>query len=288
MRDGSLDSHGFGDDCGHSFGTYGSVDRRSKRKKISVLFAVQFEKTFRTIRHERRPRQGASYSGPSSFLLLRRATNIVPVAPTQVDSGRFSALDEDLSGTDVVEGGGESLSLLANIDESSNFGRVPSEVIAMSDAEGPSRRLVMVSRQEVTPTVIDLPSVVSGESHAPSEAESDVESVPVFNHDNTHNEHSSPVEENMTIVDFTFGAAGRAALQGLNDIDLEAACVMKSPPAFRGHYRSAMRFALSESDRGTDRNDPVRAPTELGSCSCCSLICCSTAEHVEATFRRVV
>ena len=35
---------------------------------------------------------------------------------------------------------------------------------------------------------------------------------------------------------------------------------MKSPPAFlRGHYRSAMCFALSESDRARDRNDPVGA-----------------------------
>ena len=86
-------------------------------------------------------------------------------------------LDEDLSDTEVDEGGGEALSLPANV-ESSNFGRVPSEVIAMSDAEGPTvgRRLVLVSQQEDAPTVMDLPFVVSGESHAPSEAESDVES----------------------------------------------------------------------------------------------------------------
>ena len=45
----------------------------------------------------------------------------------------------------------------------------------MSDAEGPTvgrRRLVLVSQQEVAPTVTDLPSVVSLESHAPSEVES--------------------------------------------------------------------------------------------------------------------
>ena len=205
----------------------------------------------------------ASHRGTSSFLRLRRATSVVAVAPTQVDSGRFSVLDDYLSDTDVDEGGVEALSLLA-VDESSNLERVPSEVIAMSDAEGPTvgrRSLVLVAQQEVAPTV---PSVVSGESHAPSEVESDVESLPVLNPDITNNEHSF-VEEDMPIVDLTFGAAARAALQGLDDVDLEAefctrACVMKSPPAFlRGHYRSAMRFALSESDRARDRNDPVGA-----------------------------
>ena len=110
------------------------------------------------------------------------------------------------------EGGGEALSVPANVDETSNFGRVPSEVIAMSDAEGPSRRLVMVSEQEVSPAVMDLSSVVSGEWHAPSEVGCDVESVPVLNHDNTHNELSSHVEGDMPIVDLTFGAAARAAL----------------------------------------------------------------------------
>ena len=44
------------------------------------------------------------------------------VVPTQVDSGRFSALEDDLSGTDVDEGGVEALSLFA-VDESSNSGR---------------------------------------------------------------------------------------------------------------------------------------------------------------------
>ena len=91
----------------------------------------------------------ASHPGPSSVLRLPRATSVVAVAPAQVDSDLFSALDEELSDTDVDEGGGELLSLLANVDESSNFGGVPSEVIAMYDAESPSRRLVMVSQQEV-------------------------------------------------------------------------------------------------------------------------------------------
>ena len=147
----------------------------------------------------------ASHPGPSSFLRLRRTFSVVAVAPTQVDSGRFSVLDDA-------------------VDESSNLERVPSEVIAMSDAEGPTvgkRRLALVSQQEVAPTVTDLPS----------EVESDVESLPVLNPDNTSNEHSF-VEENMPIVDLAFGAAARAALQGLDEIDLEAgfctrACVMK-------------------------------------------------------------
>ena len=58
------------------------------------------------------------------------------VAPTQVDSGRFSVLNDDLSDTDVDEGVIEVLSLPA-VDESLNLERVPSEVIAMSDAKVP-------------------------------------------------------------------------------------------------------------------------------------------------------
>ena len=42
------------------------------------------------------------------------------VAPTQVDSGRFSVLEDDLSDTDVDEGTVEALSLPA-VDESSNL-----------------------------------------------------------------------------------------------------------------------------------------------------------------------
>ena len=95
-----------------------------------VLWAVQFKKVFRPIRHGQSP-------GPSSFLRLHRATSVVAVAPTQVDSGRFSVLVDDLSDTDVDEGGVEALSLPA-VDESSNLERVPSEVNVMSDAEGPT------------------------------------------------------------------------------------------------------------------------------------------------------
>ena len=63
----------------------------------------------------------------------------------------------------------------------------------MSDAEGSTvdwRRLVLVSQQEVAPTVRDLISNISEESHVPSEVESDVESLPALNPDNTDNEPS--------------------------------------------------------------------------------------------------
>ena len=111
-----------------------------------ALFAGQFEKV---LRHGlRSARVGeASHPGPSSCLRLRRATSVVAVAPTHVDSGRFSALDEDFSDSEVDEGGREAQPLSANV-ESSNVGRVPAEVIAMFDAEGPTvgrRRLVLVS-----------------------------------------------------------------------------------------------------------------------------------------------
>ena len=127
----------------------------------------------------------------------------------------------------------------------------------MSDAEGPTvgrRRLVLVSQQEVAYTVRDFLSVISGKSHAPLEVESDFESLPALNPDNTDNEPSL-VEEVMP----------RAALQGLDDVDLEAefctrACDEISTCVFsRRHYRSAMRFALTESDRARDGNDPVGA-----------------------------
>ena len=60
------------------------------------------------------------------------------------------------------------------VEESSNAGRVPPEVIAMSYAEGPtvgSAPFGVVSQQEVAPTVRDLLSVISWESHAPSPSE---------------------------------------------------------------------------------------------------------------------
>ena len=128
------------------------------------------------------------------------------VAPTQVDSGRFSVLDDDLSDTDVDEGGVEALSPFA-VDESSNLEREPSEVIAMPAPFG-----VGVSIGGRTHTDGFAVSC-QWESHAPSEVESDVECHPVLNPDNIHNEHSF-VEEDMLIVDFIFGAAARATLQG--------------------------------------------------------------------------
>ena len=52
-----------------------------------------------------------------------------------------------------------------------------------------------------------------------------------------------------------FGAAVRSAMESLDDVDLESefttrACVMK-----RGLFRSAMRFALEEADRGREVGD---------------------------------
>ena len=57
------------------------------------------------------------------------------------------------------------------------------------------------------------------------------------------------------------GAAARRAMASLDEVDLESefttrACVMKTPPVFlRGMYRSAMRFALTEADRGREAGD---------------------------------
>ena len=81
-------------------------------------------------------RRFSSCVAPPTLSPLRR--------PRSIRAGSVP-LDEDLSDTEVDEGGGEAPSLPANVDELSNFGRVPSEVIAMSDAEGPTvgRRLVV-------------------------------------------------------------------------------------------------------------------------------------------------
>ena len=195
-----------------------------------VLFAGQLEKVLRPIWSERRPCWGGKSPWSIVVSLVAPRTSAVVVASTQVDSGRFSALDKDLSDTEVDEGGGEAPRLSANVrestvNESSNF-----EVIAMSDAEGPTfgRRRLVVSQQEVPPTVMDVPSVVSGESHEPSEVESDVESIRC----STRTTLLTNVD--MPIVDLMIGVA---ALQDLDDVDLEAefctrACVMKSALGF--------------------------------------------------------
>ena len=71
--DGSLYFHGFGDDCGHSFGTYGSLidEARGKRPRVEGGLAVQFEKVCRRIRHE------ASASGRPVTLAHRRFSDCV-------------------------------------------------------------------------------------------------------------------------------------------------------------------------------------------------------------------
>ena len=94
-----------------------------------------------------------------SFLRLRHATSAVAVAATQVDSGQFNALDEDLGDTEVDEGGDTTNFRESTVNESPI---VPTN--AMSDAEGPivgRHRLRLVSQQEVAPTMMDAPSTIS-------------------------------------------------------------------------------------------------------------------------------
>ena len=175
------------------------------------------------------------------------------VASAKADSGRFRASDEDLSDTEVDEGGGEAPRLSANVrestvDESSNF-----EVIATSDATGPTLwPSPFGGVSTVGRTHSDGRAASRQQGIEPSEVESDVESIPLFDQDDTFDEHSSPVEEDMPIVDLMIGAAARAALQGLDDVDLEAefctrACVMKSPPGFLANSRFPEYLLFSTS-----------------------------------------
>ena len=68
-------------------------------------------------------------------------------------------------------------------------------------------------------------------------------------------------EEETSAAIVIFGVETRAALGGLDHVDLEVefatrACVMKSLPAFlKGQYRAAMRFALSKADWARDAQD---------------------------------
>ena len=97
---GSQDSHGFSGDGGFTVDTHGSVDRRSRNQTTTCGGWVEFSMSVRSRRCSARyglrgVRVGeASHPGPS-FIRLRRATSLVNVASTHVDSGRFSALDED-------------------------------------------------------------------------------------------------------------------------------------------------------------------------------------------------
>ena len=70
-------------------------------------------------------------------------------------------------------------------------------------------------------------------------------------------------DEEATPVTLQFGAAARAALAGLDRVDLEAefttrACVMESPPAFVKSLQG-MRFALVEADRAPAARDDLAA-----------------------------
>ena len=168
------------------------------------------------------------------------------VAPTHVNSGWFSALDEDLGDTEVDEGGDTANFRESTVNESP---RVPATNV-MSD-EGPvgRRRLVLVSQQEVAPTVMDAPSAVSRESNVesiPVDSESDTTSLPgnaILDQD-----AFTPVVEPLGSL--VFSAETRAAMSFFDTCEVESefldrACVMKSPPALlKGAYRSTMRFCI--------------------------------------------
>ena len=105
--------------------------------------------------------------------------------------------------------------------------------------------------------------------------DSDTESIDSILDEEPQSPESGEVEdEEATPVTLQFGAAARAALAGLDRVDLEAefttrACVMKSPPAFvKGQYRAAMRFALVGL---TEHVQPgiIWQQQRRGSCSYC-------------------
>ena len=83
------------------------------------------------------------------------------------DSGRFSALDEDLGGTEVDEGGDIADCRESTVNESPR----------VSDAKGP------IIHQEVAPTVMDAPSAISKDLHAESNVESGFSPWQILNQD---------------------------------------------------------------------------------------------------------
>ena len=205
-----------------------------------------------------RPCWEGQYPGPS-FLRLRHATSVVNVALTQVDSGRFSALDEDLDDTKwmkvVVKRQGFTANVReSTVNESPSFGRVPANV--MSDAEGPTvgrRRLVLVS-QQVAHTVMHAPSAVSGELHA----ESNVESIPADSESDTASLPGFAIPEQDAFIptveplgSLAFSAETLAAMTFFDICEVEGefldrACVIRARLLQR-RARSAMRFALGSS-----------------------------------------
>ena len=95
-----------------------------------------------------------------------------------------------------------------------------------------------------------------------SDSDSQVEVASVGPHSAVDSGEGCPeVEKEIQVSSLVFGAAARAALVGLDSVDLEGefltrACVMKGLPAFlRGLYRASMRFVLSEADRARDAGD---------------------------------
>ena len=75
---------------------------------------------------------------------------------SRVDSGRFSVLDEDLGDTEVDESG-DTADFRTELRRRSTVSR---------------RRLVLVSQQEVAPTMMDAPSAISRDLHGESNVES--------------------------------------------------------------------------------------------------------------------
>ena len=139
----------------------------------------------------------------------------------------------------------------------------------MSDAEGPTvgrRRLVLVTQQDVAPTVMDAPSAVSRDLHA----ESNVESIPVDSESDTASLLGNAIldQDAFTLVLellglVAFSAETRAAMSFFDTCEVEGefldrTCVMKSPPAFlKGACCSAMRFELDEADTARARGHHV-------------------------------
>ena len=97
--------------------------------------------------------------------------------------------------------------------------------------------------------------VPASDTEGSSEIAPDRESVASEMESPTNINDVSLEAEDVFEAPLSFGAAARAAMERLDDVDLESefldrACVLKSPPNFlRGMYRCAMRFALTEADR---------------------------------------
>ena len=139
-------------------------------------------------------------------------------SPPGVDSGRFSVLDEDLGDTEVDEGGDTADLRERTVNES------PANVSCAGRPTVSRRRLVLVSQQEVAPTVMDAPSAISRDLHA----ESNVESIPIDSESDTvslpgnatlDQDDSIPVVEPLGSL--SFSADARAAMSFFDTCEVE-------------------------------------------------------------------